>query len=124
MKSKIIAVDLAKEVFEVAVDNDKCRVLERHRLSRKAFSAFLTAQPPALVLFEACGTAHFWGRTAQALGHQVRLLPAQYTAPYRRRAKPTARIRGPARSPSLRRHQARPRPRGRAADAPAIAPCP
>ena len=87
MKSKIIAVDLAKDVFEVAVANHTCRVLERHRLSRKAFSAFLTAQPPALVLFEACGTAHFWGRTAQTLGHEVRLLPAQYTAPYRRRGK-------------------------------------
>ena len=87
MKSKIIAVDLAKDVFEIAVANEHHRILERHRLSRKAFSAFLAAQPPALVLFEACGTAHFWGRTAQALGHQLRLLPAQYTAPYRRRGK-------------------------------------
>lgn len=87
MKSKIIAVDLAKDVFEVAVANDKGRILERHRLSRKAFSAFLAIQPPALVLFEACGTAHCWGRTANALGHQARLLPAQYTAPYRRRGK-------------------------------------
>ncbi len=87
MKSKIIAVDLAKDVFEVAVANEHHRILERHRLTRKAFSAFLAAQPPALVLFEACGTAHFWGRTAQTLGHEVRLLPAQYTAPYRRRGK-------------------------------------
>ncbi len=87
MKSKIIAVDLAKDVFEVAVANDNCRILERQRLSRKAFSTFLAAQPPALVLLEACGTAHFWGRTAQTAGHQVRLLPAQYTAPYCRRGK-------------------------------------
>ena len=87
MKSRIISVDLAKDVFEVAVANEKCRILEHQRLSRKAFSAFLAAQPPALVLFEACGTAHFWGRTAQTLGHQIRLLPAQYTAPYRRRGK-------------------------------------
>lgn len=87
MQSRIIAVDLAKTVFEVAVANPQCRVLERHRLSRRAFSAFIAAQPPALVLLEACGTAHFWGRTAQALGHDVRLLPAQYTKPYRRRGK-------------------------------------
>lgn len=87
MQSRIIAVDLAKSVFEVAVANPQCRVLERHRLSRKAFSAFIAAQPPALVLLEACGSAHFWGRTAQALGHDVRLLPAQYTKPYRRRGK-------------------------------------
>ena len=55
------------------------RLLPELRLSRKAFSTFIAAQPPALVLFEACGTAHFWGRTAHALGHEVRLLPAQYT---------------------------------------------
>lgn len=38
MKSRIIAVDVAKDVFEVAVANDKCRILERHRLSRKAIT--------------------------------------------------------------------------------------
>ena len=59
MKSRIIAVDLAKDVFEVAVANDQGRILECHRLSRKAFSMILSAQPPTLVLFEACGTAHF-----------------------------------------------------------------
>ena len=87
MKSRIIAVDLAKDVFEIAIANEQGRIVERHRFTRKAFSACLAAQPPALVLFEACGTAHFWGRTAQARGHQGRWLPAQYTAPYRRRGK-------------------------------------
>ena len=38
MKSKIISVDLAKDVFEVAVANSRYRILERRRLSRKEFS--------------------------------------------------------------------------------------
>lgn len=87
MESRIIAVDLAKDVFEVAVANAAYRIVERHRLSRRRFAAFLAAEPPSLVLFEACGTAHFWGRTAEAHGHRVSLLPAQYTKPYRRRGK-------------------------------------
>ena len=33
MQSKIIAVDLAKDVFEIAVANHQFRILERHRLS-------------------------------------------------------------------------------------------
>lgn len=33
---------------------------------------------------EACGTAHYWGRLAQSLGHQVRLLRPRYVWPYRR----------------------------------------
>ncbi|VXC28400.1 hypothetical protein PSEUDO8Z_100001 [Pseudomonas sp. 8Z] len=36
---------------------------------------------------EACGTAHYWGRLAQSLGHQVRLLHLRYVLPYRRRSK-------------------------------------
>jgi transposase len=31
---------------------------------------------------EACGSAHFWGRSIEALGHRVVLLPAQHVRPY------------------------------------------
>ena len=41
----------------VTVANQHHQILERHRLTRQAFSAFLAAQPPALFLFEACGGA-------------------------------------------------------------------
>jgi transposase len=87
MESRIISVDLAKEVFEVAVANAQCRVLERHRLSRKQFSAFLTTHPPAVVLLESCGTAHYWGRQAELAGHRAHIVPAHYVRPYRRRGK-------------------------------------
>jgi transposase len=36
---------------------------------------------------EACGSAHFWGRTAQQIGHTVSLLPARCVRPYVRRNK-------------------------------------
>jgi len=36
---------------------------------------------------EACGTAHYWGRFAQSLGHRVVLLHARYVRAYRRRNK-------------------------------------
>ncbi|MEE8537249.1 MAG: hypothetical protein V3S71_04530 [Acidobacteriota bacterium] len=35
----------------------------------------LAERPPAAVVMEACGTAHFWGREAGVRGHRVRLLP-------------------------------------------------
>ena len=31
-----------------------------------------------LVGMEACATAHYWARELSALGHEVRLMPAQY----------------------------------------------
>ena len=64
MKSRIISVDLATDVFELATANARHRILERHRLSRAKFSRLLTEHPPALVLLEACGTAHYWARQA------------------------------------------------------------
>lgn len=87
MKSRIISVDLAKDVFEVAVANGNYRVQQRHRLSRSRFGRFLATQPPALVLMESCGTAHYWARQSQACGHQAEIIPAQYVKPYRRRGK-------------------------------------
>lgn len=87
MKSTTIAVDPAKNVFQVAVSHHPGKVAETHRLTRGRFLRFLAEQKPALVLLEACGTSHFWGRQIQQLGHQVRLLPPAYVKPYVRRDK-------------------------------------
>jgi transposase len=87
MKSTTIAVDLAKSVFQVAVSHHPGKVAESHRLSRSQFLRFLAERQPALVLLEACGTAHFWGRKAQEFGHQVLLLPPGHVRPYVRRNK-------------------------------------
>src|SRR5262249_8122644 len=40
-----------------------------------------------LVGLEACATAHYWGRELRALGHEVRLMPAQYVKAYIKRNK-------------------------------------
>jgi transposase len=82
-KHTTIAVDLAKSVFEVAVSEAPGRVSERKRLSRSGLAAFFANRPPAVVLMEACGSAHHWGREVQKLGHEVRLLPPACTAKYR-----------------------------------------
>jgi len=40
---------------------------------------------------EACGSAHYWSRELQAMGHEVRLIPPIYVKPYgapRRRVSP------------------------------------
>ncbi len=82
MKSTTIAVDVAKEVLEVAVSVRPGQVSEQHRLSRAAFMKFCTDQPSATILLEACGSAHYWGRRLQSLGHRVVLLPPHATRPY------------------------------------------
>jgi transposase len=88
MDATTVAVDLAKDVFEVAVANRGGRIIERKRLTRRQFERFIDTLPVGTdVIMEGCGTAHHWGRRCQARGLRVRLLPVQYVRPYVRRNK-------------------------------------
>jgi transposase len=87
MPNVMIAGDLAKEVFEVAVSASAGRINERRRLSRLQFERFWSQREPCRVVMEACASAHFWARRLLGLGYEVTLLPAQYVRPYVRRNK-------------------------------------
>jgi len=87
MKHTTIAVDIAKNVFELAVSYYPGQVAETHRLSRSRFLRFFAQRDAADVVMEACGMAHCWARQIQHLGHSVVLLPHQYVRPYVRRNK-------------------------------------
>src|SRR6201981_2411802 len=82
-----IGLDLAKHVFQVhGIDAEGTTVL-RKRLRRGQVLAFFSRIPRCLVGLEACATAHYWGRELAALGHEVRLMPAQYVKAYIKRNK-------------------------------------
>jgi len=88
MDATTVAVDLAKDIFEVACANRAGRVVERRRLTRRQFEQFLDkVETNTEIVMEACGTAHYWGRRCQTRGVRVRLLPPQYVRPYVRRNK-------------------------------------
>jgi transposase len=82
-----IAVDVAKSVFEIAVSECPGRVSRRERLRRGELLMFFAQQPTATVVMEACGSAHYWGRRIEDLGHRVVLLPPHQVRPYVRRNK-------------------------------------
>lgn len=86
-----IAVDLAKDVFQIAYGDGQGRVLSRQRISsRRAFALQLGQWREVVVVMESCATAHYWGRECQRIGLRVRLLPAQHVGAYRRRNKTDA----------------------------------
>ena len=87
MTTMTIGVDLAKNVFQLAVADADWRIIERHRLSRVKFSAFFVQRKRCKVVMEACGSSHYWARQIRALGHEVQLLPAQYVKAYVKRNK-------------------------------------
>ena len=59
----------------------------RKQLRRAQLLAFFSRLPPCLVGLEACATAHYWARELRALGHELRLMPAQYVKAYIKRNK-------------------------------------
>jgi transposase len=87
MNATIVAVDLAKSIFEIAAADADWRVAQRSRLPRSKFFGFFVQLQPCQVVMEACGSAHYWARRISALGHTVRLLPAHYVKAYVRRNK-------------------------------------
>ena len=87
MEHTTIAVDLAKSVFQISISHRVGHVDAERRLTRDRVVAFFAQQPPATVVFEACGSAHHWARQLQPLGHTVRLLSAHDVRRYVRRNK-------------------------------------
>jgi len=90
MNATTVAVDLAKNVFEIAVADTNWRVVERARLTRAQFARWFDNRAVGLVVMEACGSAHHWARVLRARGIEVRLLPAQYVRAYVKRNKTDA----------------------------------
>ena len=87
MSDKIIGVDLAKRVFQVHGATIAGHVIFRKKLSREQFRNFMAAQPACVIVFEACGSASYWVREMEALGHEAKLIAPQYVRPFVKRQK-------------------------------------
>lgn len=87
MQSTTIAMDVHKSVFEIAVSEVPGKIKQRKRLTRGRLLEFLSQQPKATVVMEACGSSHYWGRQVRELGHDPVLLPPSEVKRYVRRQK-------------------------------------
>lgn len=83
----MIGVDLAKNVFQLHGASMNGDVKFRKKLSRPNFQKFMTKHEPCTVVMEACGSAHYWARELTKLGHEVKLIAAQYVKPFVKRQK-------------------------------------
>jgi len=90
MNATTVAVDLAKNVFQLAIADHSWRTVHTARLSRAQFARWFENRQVGTVILEACGSAHHWGRMLQERGIQVKLLPASYVRAYVKRNKTDA----------------------------------
>ncbi len=81
-KITIIGLDLAKNIFHVVCCDERGKVVKKRMLKRGQVLAYFAPLGRCLIGMEGCASAHYWARQLEALGHEVRLIPAQYVKAY------------------------------------------
>lgn len=82
MEITTVGIDLAKSVFQVHAVDQHGKVVLRKQLKRAQVAEFFVNLPICLIGMEACGSAHYWARKLQAMGHTVKLMAPQFVKPY------------------------------------------
>jgi len=90
VKLTVVAIDIAKKVFQLHWVEPETGVIERLKLKRAQLLPWMANRQPSVVMMEACGGAHEWGRQLFKLGHDVRLLPPKTVRPFVQRNKTDA----------------------------------
>ena len=72
-----VGIDLAKKVFHVTAVDATGAVMVRRRFRRAGLQSYLAPLPRGcVVVMEACGSGHHWGRLAMRLGHRCLRVPS------------------------------------------------
>jgi len=77
-----IGIDLGKNTFHLIGLDQRGNIVLQLKTSREQLERHLTNIPRCLIGMEACSGSHHIGRQLEALGHDVRLMPAQYVKPF------------------------------------------
>ena len=82
MKCKTIGLDLAKNVLQVHGVDERGKTVLKKALKRAQVLPFFANMARCLIGMEACGSAHYWARKLEAMGHSVKLMAPQFVKPY------------------------------------------
>src|SRR5438128_9767961 len=77
-----IGIDIGKNSFHLVGLDQRGAIVLQQKVSRAQLERRLANIPRCLIGMEACSGSHHIGRQLAALGHDVRLIPAQYVKPF------------------------------------------
>ncbi len=77
-----VGIDIGKNRFHIIGFDERGAIILRQKLSRSQIVVRFANLPQCLIGMEACVGAHHLSRRLQALGHDVRIMPAIYVKPY------------------------------------------
>jgi transposase len=82
-----VGIDIAKNVMQLHyVDQDTGEIVNKP-VKRAQLLEYFANRTPCLIGMEACGGAHHWARELSKMGHQVKLLPAEFVKAFNIRNK-------------------------------------
>ena len=82
MKVTTFGLDLAKRVMQLHWVEMETGEICRRQLKRDQVLQFFVNREPSVIAMEACGSAHYWARKLLGVGHEVRLIAAQFVRPF------------------------------------------
>jgi len=78
----VYGIDIGKNIFHVVGLGSDGVPVQKVRFRRDTLLQFFERAAPAIVGMESCAGSQWVARKIQALGHKVRLIPAQFVKPY------------------------------------------
>ena len=93
----VIGIDIGKKSFHVVGLDARGAIVRRQRWSRGHVEARFANMPPCLIGMKACVGAHHLSPKLQGLGHDARVMPANYVWPYSQKNDFEMRRRSPRR---------------------------
>lgn len=78
----VYGIDIGKSVFHVVGTDADGSPVQKVKFRRAVLLQFFGHADPALIGMEACPGSQWLARKLQALGHTVRIIPAQFVKPY------------------------------------------
>ncbi|TCG02987.1 IS110 family transposase [Paraburkholderia steynii] len=82
-----VGVDIAKTVFQVHYVDQETGEIVNKPSKRAKFLEFFVNRAPCLIGMEACGGAHHWARQLTKMGHEVKLMAAEFVKAFNVRNK-------------------------------------
>lgn len=84
----LTGIDISKSIFAIRSENKEGRKVAKSIKRRCELSKYAESLPKgSLVVMEACGSAHYWGKEFMQLGLRAELIAPHHVTPYRSKQK-------------------------------------
>ncbi len=87
MNVKLLAIDIAKNIFQLHGVDKKGKAVLRKKLKREELLSFTANFQKCTIAIEACGGSNDWARRFEKQGHEVKIISPQYVKPFVKRNK-------------------------------------